>query len=532
VLECGVFCLVTFFWHFGNFWDEATNTLNADLANDVLRPAFFIRRVTLYLIPLALSYLSPLFEDPSGRRGWLSRLGPLLRAFLLPWSVTLIVVQTAWFLGWPAAPDWVRFFGQTSVRLILVFLVLFMVQSFLQIRSNVAAGLERAQMANIVGLIVSFAGVTLLVAADWMNSSASVRVAVMITLTTIAIAVSYRQSQLPFMDAFILHGTSGILLLMLLVGGIAAVNQWIDSSLAPIAIVAFAMALMYAKEPFTRWVERTVMGFEEPVEAQEDRMGAAIRSLMRRDEFGPWVSNTVPSYMKAQWASLDSDPRLDAALSFEVPGSQPIWLSIGPRTDGRTYMSRQLRLGQTTALQLAAQHERMVREESERRQLVSQHELRESAARAQIQALQAQIRPHFLFNTLNVLSNLIHTDARKAEDLTEELAAVFRYTLDATRTEWVSLDGGRNPFCDFLSSNRTGAVRKEARVPHRDRSRGTAYADSTHDPAAPCRKCGEAWSEFEDGRRCRDGHRADCLQPGQQPVGACRGRPGQGREIG
>jgi LytS/YehU family sensor histidine kinase len=54
--------------------------------------------------------------------------------------------------------------------------------------------------------------------------------------------------------------------------------------------------------------------------------------------------------------------------------------------------------------------------------------------------LQAQIRPHFLFNTLNVLSNLIHADPRKAEDLTEELAAVFRYTLEATRTEWVPLE--------------------------------------------------------------------------------------------
>ena len=45
----------------------------------------------------------------------------------------------------------------------------------------------------------------------------------------------------------------------------------------------------------------------------------------------------------------------------------------------------------------------------------------ELTSRAQIRALQAQIRPHFLFNTLNVLSKLIHTDPRKAEDLTEEL---------------------------------------------------------------------------------------------------------------
>jgi LytS/YehU family sensor histidine kinase len=144
--------------------------------------------------------------------------------------------------------------------------------------------------------------------------------------------------------------------------------------------------------------------------------------------------------LKAHWAQFGSDRHADAVSVFEIPGSEPMWLSLGPRTAGRAYMSRQLRLGQTTALQLAAQYERVIREEFERQQLISQHELRESTSRAQIRALQAQIRPHFLFNTLNVLSNLIHIDPRKAEDLTEELAAVFRYTLDATRTEWVPLD--------------------------------------------------------------------------------------------
>src|SRR5688572_28553993 len=117
-----------------------------------------------------------------------------------------------------------------------------------------------------------------------------------------------------------------------------------------------------------------------------------------------------------------------------------MWLSFGSRIDGRAYMSRQIRLARTSALKLAAQYERVIRDEFERQQLIRQHELRESTSRAHIRALQAQIRPHFLFNTLNVLTNLIHTDPRKAEDLTEELARVFRYTLDATRTEWVPLE--------------------------------------------------------------------------------------------
>ena len=92
-------------------------------------------------------------------------------------------------------------------------------------------------------------------------------------------------------------------------------------------------------------------------------------------------------------------------------------------------MSRDLRIARTAALQLAAHHHQL-----------TQQELRETTARAQMQALRAQINPHFLFNTLNVLAGLIHTNPVKAERITEELAEVFRYALESTRADWGSLD--------------------------------------------------------------------------------------------
>src|SRR5262249_54844891 len=48
--------------------------------------------------------------------------------------------------------------------------------------------------------------------------------------------------------------------------------------------------------------------------------------------------------------------------------------------------------------------------------------------------------PHFLFNTLNVLANLIHSNPQRAERVTEELADIFRYALESTRVEWVRLN--------------------------------------------------------------------------------------------
>jgi histidine kinase/histidine kinase/DNA gyrase B/HSP90-like ATPase len=439
ILECGLFCLVTFLWQFGNLADEAALGLSIVPDSGIFKLTFFIRRTSLDLIPLSLSYLSPLFAGYSRGTEWLSRFGRWLRFGLWPWSLMLVSFQVAWFFGWLTDPRFMTFASRSSVRLIPVFFIILTIQGFRQLQAS-ATNQSQLKKVNVVGLISCAAGITAIVTADWLDNSTYVRLAVMATLTIFAIAVAYRQYHFPFMDTFIRYATPGVLLLMVLVSGIAAGLKWFHPNVLPLWLVILSISLMYAKEPFARWVERTLMGFDESIEGQENRLGTAIRSLFRREQFREWVSEALALELKAHWAQFDAAPRADAISVFEVPGSEPMWLSLGPRLDGRPYMSRQFRLVQTTALQLAAQYERVIREEFERQQLISQHELRELTSRAQIRALQAQIRPHFLFNTLNVLSNLIHTDPRKAEDLTEELAAVFRYTLDATRTEWVPLE--------------------------------------------------------------------------------------------
>ena len=54
----------------------------------------------------------------------------------------------------------------------------------------------------------------------------------------------------------------------------------------------------------------------------------------------------------------------------------------------------------------------------------------ERAARLELRALQAQINPHFLFNTINTITSLVRTDPMKARDLLREFAAFYRGTLE------------------------------------------------------------------------------------------------------
>jgi two-component system sensor histidine kinase AlgZ len=54
-------------------------------------------------------------------------------------------------------------------------------------------------------------------------------------------------------------------------------------------------------------------------------------------------------------------------------------------------------------------------------------------AEARLQALQARIRPHFLFNSLNAVLALIRRDPRRAERALEDLADLFRTLMSDAR---------------------------------------------------------------------------------------------------
>ena len=57
-------------------------------------------------------------------------------------------------------------------------------------------------------------------------------------------------------------------------------------------------------------------------------------------------------------------------------------------------------------------------------------EARSDAAAAQVQALQARMNPHFLFNALNTVASLVRSNPRSAEQVVENLSDVLRRTLE------------------------------------------------------------------------------------------------------
>ncbi|MCK4744012.1 MAG: histidine kinase [Sulfuriflexus sp.] len=54
---------------------------------------------------------------------------------------------------------------------------------------------------------------------------------------------------------------------------------------------------------------------------------------------------------------------------------------------------------------------------------------------SRIEALQARIRPHFLFNSMNIIASLTRSDPKLAEQAVENLSQVFRASLSDTNTQ-------------------------------------------------------------------------------------------------
>jgi sensor histidine kinase YesM len=71
---------------------------------------------------------------------------------------------------------------------------------------------------------------------------------------------------------------------------------------------------------------------------------------------------------------------------------------------------------------------------------VDAERLKKESVAAQYESLKSQVNPHFLFNSLNALTNLVYEDQGKAVTFIKQLSEVYRYVLDTREKEVVPID--------------------------------------------------------------------------------------------
>lgn len=127
---------------------------------------------------------------------------------------------------------------------------------------------------------------------------------------------------------------------------------------------------------------------------------------------------------------------------FPWPGQKPrlmLWVAIGRINYALTFV---ISISIFYLILNRKSHARM------RAMEIQAEQLQKENAVAQFDALKNQVSPHFLFNSLSILSSLVHVDAHLAEKFITQLSQAYRYILEQKDNETVAL----KTELDFLSA--------------------------------------------------------------------------------
>jgi Histidine kinase len=262
----------------------------------------------------------------------------------------------------------------------------------------------------------------------------------------------YFENRFDFYD-LIVKRAAMLLVSLLVIGGFFALSltvleQLPAGSVRPwlfaVAMLPVAMLLPWLRRSVGRWLDRLWLGREfTPVEAVKQVLSAMqpatdeaalIKATEARlsDMFHAQVRILIgdePAPAQSVEFTLTS-PRSGASVRVAVkrePGSRPL-------------LSEDLALLRSLIGVFGYMLENVWLQRRRQEQDQLAHELRLQTSRSELKALRAQINPHFLFNALNAIASLIHTDPTRADAAVEQLAEVFRYTLRRSEQEWAPLD--------------------------------------------------------------------------------------------
>jgi LytS/YehU family sensor histidine kinase len=85
-----------------------------------------------------------------------------------------------------------------------------------------------------------------------------------------------------------------------------------------------------------------------------------------------------------------------------------------------------------------------------RQMAIDAEKFKRESTLARFESLRNQVNPHFLFNSLNALTNLVYEDQDKAVKFIKQLSEVYRYLLDTRDKEIVPLEEEKEFLASYL----------------------------------------------------------------------------------
>ncbi len=191
-----------------------------------------------------------------------------------------------------------------------------------------------------------------------------------------------------------------------------------------------------------------------------DEVCATLRLALSAQEVG-WTTRP-PNRTAAPEGPLVTT-RGPTAASIVIPTSDPphFVITVGALSSGRRLLSDDVDLMESVALIVARRiHEIRVADERYQRD-TREHDMQRLATEAELQALRAQLNPHFLFNALTTIGHLVRTSPQRAVETLYQLTTLLRAVLRRVSGEFVSMGEELHIVDSYLAIE---AVRFEERL--------------------------------------------------------------------
>jgi signal transduction histidine kinase len=261
----------------------------------------------------------------------------------------------------------------------------------------------------------------------------------------------YFENRIEFYDLVVKRGVIMVLSLLLLAAALAVGLQSIDQMpggaarpwLVAVGLLPVAMLLPWLHNRVGRALDRLWFGRDfTAVEAVKHVLASMQQATDERSLVAATDATLSEMFRRRVAILLEGQPIPERAMTTDIRTgtSPPLRIAVINEPGTRPMLSEDLALLRSlgSVFGFMLENVRLQRKRQEQEQVAN--ELRLQTSRSELKALRAQINPHFLFNALNAIASLIHTDPTRADAAVEQLAEVFRYTLRRSDQEWAPLE--------------------------------------------------------------------------------------------
>jgi hypothetical protein len=214
-----------------------------------------------------------------------------------------------------------------------------------------------------------------------------------------------------------------------------------------VALLPIAIVLPWLQRVVGGWLDRIWLGREyTPVDAMKEVLSAMHPATDERALVLATETRLSEMFHTGIHILLDDTPAPAGSVVDTVKspgtgdGTPALRVAVTRQLGSRPLLSEDVSLLRSLVSVFGYMLENVRLQRRRQEQDLIARDLRLQTSRSELKALRAQINPHFLFNALNAIASLIHTDPTRADAAVEQLAEVFRYTLRRSEHDWAPLD--------------------------------------------------------------------------------------------